>query len=150
MIKMVKKIIYDVRKGGLVPKKKVQAVGERISELSKSNSGKITPSDLIKDAKSKNSVLHDLFEWDDTEAGKKFRLYQSRQILGSIIETVIIQHKKETIRSFFSVISNNNKPIYVNVKKMTSKNFYRNQIIEEAKQNMERAIKLLSLIQAQE
>lgn len=147
---MVKKIIYDVRKGGFVPKKKVQVVGERISALSKSNGGKITPSNLIKDARSKNSVLHDLFEWDDTEAGKKFRLYQSRQILGSIIETVIIQHKKETIRSFFSVTSCNNKPIYVNVKKMTSKNFYRNQIIEEAKQNMERAIKLLSLIQSQE
>ena len=47
-------------------------------EISKLN--RITPEDILNQAKDINSELHKCFEWDDTIAANKYRLQQARQV----------------------------------------------------------------------
>ena len=50
--------------------------------------GLVRPSDLLEVAQNPESPIHDLFEWDDTEAAKKFRQIQAGKLIVSVkIET---------------------------------------------------------------
>jgi hypothetical protein len=44
----------------------------------------LTPYNLVAKARDKQSSLHNLFEWNDTEAGKKYRLFQATSIINYI------------------------------------------------------------------
>jgi hypothetical protein len=59
------------------------AVAARIAELCFQH-GSITPEMVLEEAKPKTSVLHNCFEWDDTEAGRKYRLWQARNLITSV------------------------------------------------------------------
>lgn len=77
-------------------------IGEHIESLAKN--GMITPMDLVKDAKRKNSPLHKCFEWDDTAAAKAYRITQAQYILRQI--EVMIEREDETsftVRAFHHV-----------------------------------------------
>lgn len=43
--------------------------------------GKLTASGILAEAKNKTSALHSFFEWDDTKAASKFRLWQARVMI---------------------------------------------------------------------
>lgn len=43
--------------------------------------GELTPSTVVKSAKSEKSVLHKYFEWDDPRAGHLYRLMQARKMI---------------------------------------------------------------------
>lgn len=52
----------------------------------------LTPEQIVQSAKSKRSPLHNLFEWDDSVAGEKFRLAQARIIVNEV--KVVIENKE--------------------------------------------------------
>ena len=56
----------------------------------------LQPQDLIDAAEPPDSELHDLFEWDDTIAARKWRLNQARKLIKSI--EVIVEPRKGTDR----------------------------------------------------
>jgi len=45
----------------------------------------ITPKNIIKEAEKKNATLHECFEWNNDKAGYNFRLWQARQLSGSLV-----------------------------------------------------------------
>ena len=45
----------------------------------------ITPENIVSRARDKNSELHKCFEWDDTKAAGKYRLWQARNICANLI-----------------------------------------------------------------
>ena len=45
--------------------------------------GKLTPEYIVAEAENNESVLHPLFEWDDTKAAQNYRLQQARTILNN-------------------------------------------------------------------
>lgn len=47
--------------------------------------GKLEPQTIVDEARSKNSPIHDAFEWDNNVAGDKYRLQQARLMARSII-----------------------------------------------------------------
>jgi hypothetical protein len=50
----------------------------------------LTPDNVVQEARSPDSPLHDKFEWDDDVAAHQHRLYQARKLIGSIkIERVV-------------------------------------------------------------
>jgi hypothetical protein len=51
--------------------------------------GVITPDKIVKEASNKNSLLHPIFEWDDSKAGHNYRLQQARTLLNNIEVTII-------------------------------------------------------------
>jgi len=64
-------------------------------------SGVLTPEAVIEAAKNPESVLHDAFTWDDTEAAHSFRLYQARKLISSV--KVQINTESRTISTVFYV-----------------------------------------------
>lgn len=66
--------------------------------------GVILPADVVDAARDPQSVLHDLFTWDDGEAAHQYRLEQARRVLRTY---VVIEDapKQETVRAFVSLSS---------------------------------------------
>jgi hypothetical protein len=71
-------VIYQFKEGAHL-KGDAQAVGERLEAI-RAKAG-LTPEAVITDAASSKSVLHPLFDWDDTSAAHKYRLEQAGHII---------------------------------------------------------------------
>lgn len=81
---------------------------EALQDLAKKNGNELTPKNVVDAARSKDSVLHKAFEWDDKVAGDKYRLMQARVLINSV--KVVIEGKKK--QAFFNArITVNDKPI---------------------------------------
>lgn len=61
-----------------------QAVVERLQQLADRNSGRLTPDDVVADAKRKDSPLHAHFEWDVKKAAAAYWLDQARELITSV------------------------------------------------------------------
>lgn len=77
------------------------AAYDAICKLRESHGGTITDVDVVNAAKSKRSVLHKLFTWDDSEAARAFRLGQARSLIKSF--TVRYEERPETAVKAFQV-----------------------------------------------
>ena len=45
----------------------------------------LTPENIVMEARSKSSPLHDYFEWDDSIASGQWRTYQARQLINIMV-----------------------------------------------------------------
>ena len=61
---MVKKEKITYASDGFITKNNTQAYGEELDNIKQKN-GKLTAKLVIKEAKCKNNVLHDYFDWDN-------------------------------------------------------------------------------------
>ena len=52
----------------------------------------LTPEQVVEAARDPASPLHEEFEWDDTEAGHKWRLNQARTLIRSVRVTIQVQN----------------------------------------------------------
>ena len=59
-----------------------ETIAERLASLMQD--GVLTPDAVVEDAKSKDSPLHEHFDWSDSVAGAKWRLMQAREIIRSV------------------------------------------------------------------
>jgi len=64
-------------------------------------SGVLTPEAVLEAAKNPESILHDSFTWDDTEAAHQHRLYQARKLISSV--KVQIKTETRTVSTVFYV-----------------------------------------------
>jgi hypothetical protein len=60
--------------------------------------GFLRPTDIVKSAKPKSSVLHEFFTWDDTKAAEERRLDQARALVRKVRVTVQVGPEREPIR----------------------------------------------------
>lgn len=67
-----------------------EEVRVRIEQLAARNNGRLTPEDVITDAKDEDSPLHPHLTWDDGEAAHKQRLYEARALIRSVRVTTIV------------------------------------------------------------
>lgn len=72
-----------------------QEVRDALAAICRKNAGRITPDAVIAEAAKKDSVLHDLFEWDGKKAAHEHRLYQARGLISSV--RVITKTERTTI-----------------------------------------------------
>lgn len=66
---------------------KQEAIRQRLEALAEN--GRLTPAAVVEDAASEESPLHEYFEWDNSEAARKYRLSQARRLIRSV-EVVIV------------------------------------------------------------
>ena len=84
---------YQAKKGRPLSDAVAELVGPEIQALSQEAGEEVTPAEYLNwVATHPHSESHALFEWDDTEAAKKYRLHQARNIINSI-EIKIIDHR---------------------------------------------------------
>lgn len=91
----------------------------------------LTASNLVEKAKDKNSILHDLFDWDDTIAAEKWRLQQARALINEI--KIVVGDK--TMYAFENVnvsVTDASEREYKPVMEIISNEQYRNQILKSA------------------
>lgn len=67
---------------------------QRAHLLSLEHKDRLTPTDVVEDAADDRSPLHALFEWDDGEAARQYRLDQAR----NVIRTIEVQITIRTVR----------------------------------------------------
>jgi len=109
---------------------------ERIQEILriKKQNG-LTAENVIKEAKKKKNVLHQLFDWNNTEAAEKWRLHQARVFINEI--KIIIDTKEYYAFENVSInISSTTKDDtvreYKETLEITNNNDWRQQIIKTA------------------
>lgn len=74
----------------------------------------LTPDNVINVAKDERNILHDIFEWDDSIAGHKYRQTQARSLISNIKVTIISDNNDEpvTTKAYVSLSrSNRYEPI---------------------------------------
>lgn len=59
-------------------------VEAHLKQLCDANGGRITPEQVLEDAKDPESPIHDYFEWDNNAAANRFRLGQARALIRSV------------------------------------------------------------------
>ena len=115
-----------------------QAVGEKLENLRLTHGGKLTPETVVKAARSKRSILHDSFEWDDSVAAARHRKDQARYLLRSIT-VVLVQEKGEKEREVraFVVVGPEKAKHYTSLIVAMSNKTSREQLVAEAWQELE-------------
>lgn len=67
---------------------KADEAGKEFERIEKEN-GKVTAENLLDSARPKNSIMHDCFEWNDTEAAEKYRLLEAKNVINQLVKVVI-------------------------------------------------------------
>lgn len=70
------------------------AIKRRLSEIEKANGGRLTPDDVVADARKKDSPLHAHFEWDIKKAAAAHWIEQARNLIVSVRVVVRTEHTK--------------------------------------------------------
>lgn len=79
----------------MTTKAEQEAVKEALAAIARKNGGLLTPNSVVLEARKKDSVLHDLFEWDEKKAAHAWRIDQARELIRSV--KVVIKTERTTI-----------------------------------------------------
>ena len=61
-----------------------QAVGHRLAQLDRESARRLTPRQVVDDARDPAAVLHACFEWDNVRAAELHREQQARHVIASL------------------------------------------------------------------
>ena len=113
-----------------------QIVGEELEEIERN--GELTAENLVSYAtRHKDSELYKCFEWDDEEAGKKYRLRQANQILCSI-SLEISEEPKVRQRVYVNVRSSDtDSKVFKNIKDVLENDDEYKQLVDKAKKEFD-------------
>lgn len=90
----------------------VGGICEQIAE----KEGAVTKENFLEASRSEESPTHCLFEWNDEVAAEKYRLTQSKQIIGCLRVTYINPEKEEIpVRAFINTSDYSETPRYESV-----------------------------------
>lgn len=90
------------RSGPCVFKADAQKVADEISSIGIS----VKSEEIVDKARDESTELHKCFEWDDTKAAEKYRVYQARQIVCHlIVKEVNDDPQKHEVRFFYKTDS---------------------------------------------
>jgi len=120
-----------------------KTVSEELAEIQRQNNGLLDPQMVVDYARNPETALHSRFEWDDTEAAEKYRLWQARQIIR--MELVVIEEPvtKQTIqiRQYVSlpsdrIITGRERKGYREITSVLKDDEKRQELFKAAKQDM--------------
>ena len=94
---------YSYRQGARSYPVDAQRAGEFINDLSEKENG-VTAQSVLDASRDEDALLHPCFEWDDAIGAEKYRLEQSKLLIGDIVR-VVVRNENETkqARAFISV-----------------------------------------------
>ena len=98
--------------------------------------GKVTSELLLQNAEPEESPLHELFEWDDAVAGRKYRLSQATNIIINLAVEVEKEQKPKKIRAYYNVSDTEKKGTFINVESAFSNPDTKEIVIKRAYREM--------------
>lgn len=60
-------------------------IREALEALAEAHGGDLDPEVVVEAARPEDSPLHNSFTWDDSEAGRQWRLHQARQLIKAVV-----------------------------------------------------------------
>lgn len=122
-------MIFRWREG--FPHRGVSAARVRaeIEAVRMARKGHVRPSDIVERARPRGSALHRLFEWDDTEAARKYRLSQARSVLSAV---VVISDDTSDPAHEYSSVRVGKRLAYVSTREAMRDEEQRGRILDEA------------------
>lgn len=94
---------YSWTTGGFNYKQDPNEVGKELEKLG----DELTPKNIVNLARNENSILHEMFEWDDTVAAEQYRKQQANLIIQNLKITVIADDNTERkVKAFVTVKRN--------------------------------------------
>lgn len=86
----------------------VEVAWNEIEAIRAANGGLVTAEAVVESSRSENAVLHKIFEWDDSIAGKLHREHQARTLIGSI-QVSFAKTNDVTTRAYEITVRDGNK-----------------------------------------
>lgn len=90
---------YKAGKGAQYTDDQAQVIGQVLESLG----DKFEPQAVVEAARPKRSPIHDLFDWDDSEAAELWRKSQARNIVNHLEIVVVTEDGRTTTKAFHSV-----------------------------------------------
>lgn len=79
-------------------------ISEELEQIRENNGGILYPESVVEYARDPDTELHARFDWDDSTAAEKYRLWQARKIIVSVMVHVIPKEPRE-IQAYVSLKS---------------------------------------------
>lgn len=114
---MTVKTVATWRSGLGIFKADAQKVADEIGAIGE----EVTPAQILEKARDSKTELHKCFEWDDTKAAEKYRLYQARQVVCNLVFKEVEEKEESVPRRIFHRTENTGgyKPLELIVKNPT-------------------------------
>ena len=107
-------------------------VGKELEKIEKRE--ELTTEAVLKFAKNVKSELHKCFEWDDSIAGEKYRLFQATKVLTSI-SIVYEEESKRTTRMYVNIKNEKEKREYKNIISVLENDDEYKQLLDKAERD---------------
>jgi transcriptional regulator with PAS, ATPase and Fis domain len=126
---------------GMFGDKEAEIYGKELDKIAEKKNGTLKPADVVEEARDVNSPLNEYFEWEDSEAAERWRIYQARQLINHIQITIKYDHTQKSQRAFLSVNetpaeADKNK-VYVTIERVLNEPELRAQVIYKALKDAE-------------
>lgn len=92
----------------MAPKGKAARIRQELRQIAKRDGGRLRPAAVVDFASDPNTALHSRFEWDDTKAGRSFRLWQARHIIR--VQVSVLRDGTPPFRVFVSMQEDRQQP----------------------------------------
>lgn len=109
-----------------------------LKRIAAEHHGKLMPSDVVEAARPKSSPLHSKFEWDNSEAAEKYRLWQARQLISITVEYLGSGEQASLEKVFVSLTTDRDRGGYRSLVTVMSDEQYRERLLEDALDEMRR------------
>jgi hypothetical protein len=100
------------------------------------NGGILMPEEVVEAARPETSVLHSHFTWDDTEAAKKCRLQEARQLINICVEYIGTENRGRETRVFVSLRDDRSEGGYRPMVKVLANTTLRESLLVDALEEM--------------
>ena len=111
--------------------------------------GELTAANVLKEATKKRHPLHNYFDWNETDAAKKWRLHQANKLIVRA-KVTITPHEEKTVHAFVSINEEDMPARFVHVPDAISDDMLAAQIFEQLENRIERIeMQLMAMKQLQ-
>lgn len=110
---------------------------DELKKIAQEHGGILMPEHVVDAAKPVNSILHSKFEWDDTTAAQRYRLWQARQLITIMVEYVKTDKDNTPYQVFVSLKSDRQEGGYRTITSVMSDEQLKNQLLADALEDME-------------
>jgi hypothetical protein len=109
-----------------------------LKRIASEHNGVLMPADVVEAARPKDSVLHSRFEWNDSEAAEKYRLWQARYLLNVTVEYIGSEKEGSDYRVFVSLTPDRADGGYRSIDAVMRNRGSREQLLADALEELDR------------
>jgi hypothetical protein len=105
---------------------------EELENIAKKNGGILRAQDVVEFAKDPKTELHKSFEWDDSEAAKRYRIVQAQQVIRCHVIQIESDSGPRTVRAYQSLPSMRGNHEYVKTSDCLSNDEWKDEMLKTA------------------